>query len=217
MSGLEVDSENRTARYSAQLKRITPPHGIVDYLRSHAITFAIANQYRLGAVVDPLPVDSNYQGMLAIPYLTPGGVKAVKYRCVADHACDEHRHGKYSAPKGQRVRIYNTAAYFSAGDTIGVCEGEIDAIVATEKLGLPTLGVPGALQWRAHQVPWRLALADFEQVVIFADGDDAGQSFADDVAESVGAGALIVRCLPGYDVARTVAENKTDELLRRMP
>ena len=54
--------------------------GAIGYLRDHAIDQAIAIKYELGFVAEPLPGDERFQGMLSIPYLTPAGVQAIKFR-----------------------------------------------------------------------------------------------------------------------------------------
>ena len=167
------------------------------------MTFDIAIRYGLGYVSDPLPGDERFAGMLSIPYDTPCGIVSIKYRSFGAGG------SKYAQPHGQKARLFNTAAYFSAGDTIGVCEGEMDAIAATEHLGVPSLGVPGATNWNSS---WSPLFKDFQRVLVYADGDQPGRDFAYDVAESIGWRALIVRCPDGEDVSSMVAAGRMDEI-----
>lgn len=171
---------------------------MIDYLRSHSVTGEMARKYRLGYVRDPLPGDEKFRGGLAIPYLSRKGVTAIRFRLFGSD-------GKIGQRKGQKNRLYNTAAYFEAGDTIGIAEGEVDALVASEVLGLPTMGVPGA---NGFDGKWAPLLKDFLTVFIFADGDKPGRDFASEVAEHAGWRARIVQCPDGEDISSLAAKNE---------
>lgn len=189
----------------------------------------MAKQYQLGVVNPAEPADERFDGMLAIPYQTRAGIVAWKFRCLADHDCKAYsrevdsRHAKYGAPHGQEPWIYNPEAFFAADDTIGVAEGEIDAIVATEILGIPTIGIPGVETWTSNRKIWKRTLEDYDNVLIFVDGDGpsqvhpegAGLAFARAVQQDVGSSALLVRCPPGEDVASMVASGQGDILQER--
>lgn len=172
-------------------------------------------KYQLGIVAEPLPGDEQYRGMLVIPYLTLSGVRALKYRCIADHKCKDTGHPKYNQPHGQEQRLYNALAYFGGHDTIGVCEGELDAITATEHLGVPTFGIPGASQWKKEGWHWQLVLRDFGTVVVFADGDPPGKALAAEIAADAGPGSRLVICDDGQDINSMVVSGKTEELKRK--
>jgi DNA primase len=167
----------------------------------------IAIRYELGFVAEPLPGDEYLQGAISIPYLSPSGPVGMKFRVLT--AGD----GKYIKHKGEQNRLYNTQAYFSAGHTIGISEGEMDAIAATEHLGIPTLGVPGVKSWKDS---WKHLLKDFTTVFIFADGDQPGRNFAAEMAERVGWRGRIVRCPDGEDVSSMAASGRTAELTSLM-
>lgn len=175
----------------------------------------VAARYRLGIVAEPLPGDEEYYGRLVIPYLTLAGVRGLKYRCITDHDCKEHGHPKYTQPTGQEQRLYNTSAYFGGHDTVGVCEGELDAISASEHLEVPTFGVPGASQWRKNGKYWQLVFRDFATVIVFADGDEPGRNLAAEIAADIGPGVRIVRCPDGLDINSMVAANMGDELVKK--
>lgn len=189
------------------MRNVNGSGGVRAYLTEHGIgEYAIASKYRLGYVAEPLQGDQYYAGRLAIPYLSRSGPVSIKFRRLGDHGA------KFLYHAGQKHRLYNTTVYHEADSTIGICEGEIDAIVATERLGIPTLGIPGAKAWQEKANIWRPIFKDFRRVWVFADGDDAGMGLASDVAESLGWRARIVQCDPGEDVSSTVASGRADSL-----
>lgn len=206
----------RTETYSSQLHAGNPTaQAGRDYLDERLIGRGIADRYQLGIVADPLPGDEAYTGRLVIPYLTLAGVRAIKYRCIEDHSCKELNHPKYTQPSGQEQRLYNVLAYFGNHDTLGVCEGELDAITATEHLGIPTMGVPGSSQWDKQGKFWQLVLRDFATVVVFADGDLPGKQLASKIAADAGPGCRVVHCDDGEDINSMVCKGLADELRRK--
>lgn len=222
--------EQASKRYHAQFRDpASVDHSAVksgrQYLSDHGIRGSkqglIADKYRLGVVIDPiLPEDKHHAGMLAIPYLTPSGVKAIKFRRL------DGGKPKYAAPKSQPVRLFNTPAYFSAGTVIGLAEGEIDAIVATEVLGIPTMGIPGAENWIAHGKIWTPLFKDFRDVLVFKDGDPEqvrlrngievkfrpGDELANAIVASLKTKVRVIECPEGEDVSSMVAAGRIDEL-----
>lgn len=183
-------------------------------MTEHAIgEWRIAERYQLGYVAEALPGDERFTGMLSIPYLvTSGGppaVAAMKYRNLTGKG------PKYNAPHGQKPRLYNTGAFFAADSIVGVAEGEIDAIVATERLGVPTFGVPGVETFSKMADIWAPIFKDFLHVIIFGDGDEAGKRLADTVAEAVGWRARVVMCPDGEDVASMVHAGRADEVRQK--
>lgn len=226
-----ITLDSKSQRYAQHLLDGDRPGVIrtINYLRGHGIDKDIAAKYQLGFVNPVGAEDQQFEGRLAIPYLTRSGVVAMKYRCVMPHDCKEYArdghpmHGKYAAPMGQEPRIFNPAAFFDAEDALGIAEGEIDAIVATERLGLPTIGIPGVENWVKYRKAWRRTLEDYAHILIFVDGDGpsdrhpdgAGLEFARAVARDVGPQARLVRCPSGEDVASMVASGQMDVLLER--
>lgn len=187
---------------------------MTDYFADHALTLEIAERYQLGIVERPAPQDKRFTGMLVIPYLTANGIMALKFRCMEEHDHSVHG-GKYGVPSGQGARPYNPVAYFDAFNRIGICEGEVDTIVATEVIGIPTIGIPGVEMWRGHLQTWKHTLKDYNEVIIFGDGDDAGRRMARQIQEDLGTRALIAQCDSGDDVASTVAKGRADLLRER--
>lgn len=149
---------------------------------------------RLGLVVDPDPAHTQFEGRLAIPFITPTGVVYMRFRCIEEiydhtHDCKEEDkrrreinkswgHGKYESPADTGTHLYNVPALHAAGSVLGVTEGELDALVATRS-GLPSVGVPGSNNWKPFY--YRL-FDDFERVIILGDGDTAGRQFANSLA-----------------------------------
>lgn len=196
--------------YAGQLAELRPSHdpaGAIAYLREHAIDFATSLKYELGFVRDPLPGDERFTNCLSIPYLTPGGVRAMKFRALNPSGA------KYAKHSGDKNRLYNAAAYWEADTVIGISEGEIDAIAATEHLGVPTMGVPGVEGWKSS---WKHNIQDYVTVFIFGDGDQPGRTFAEEMADIIGWRARIVQCPEGEDVASMCAAGRADELLAKM-
>lgn len=178
--------------------------GATQYLADHGILeWRIAEKYMLGYVAEPLPGDEQFAGCISVPYLSPNGVTAMKYRSLGNDS------RKYNGLRGQKTRLYNPAAYFEAGDVVGVTEGEVDAIAATERIGIPSVGVPGASNWLPI---WTPLFRDFQHVLLFADGDEPGRAWAARASDEVGWRARIVQCPDGEDVSSMVASGRAEEL-----
>jgi hypothetical protein len=189
-----------------------------DYLTKRLLGHPVAEKYRLGLVDEPLPGDEMHRGRLVVPYLTHAGPRSIKYRCIEDHGdlkCQDAGHPKYTQPSGQEQRLYNALAYFGGHDVVGVCEGELDAITATEHLGIPTFGVPGASQWKKNGWFWQLVLRDFGTVIVFADGDAPGKQLASEIANDAGPVSRLVFCDDGQDINSMIVAGLGDELLKK--
>jgi DNA primase len=196
-----------SAAYHEQMRDQRDHVGVKAYLTDHDIyEWPIVAKYRLGYVADPLPGDDMFVGRLVIPYIRRDGVVSIKFRRIGDEGA------KYLYHPGQKHRLYNPEAAHVAQHSIGITEGEVDAIVATERLGLPTVGVPGSKGWAQNSGIWTPIFKDFKRVIVFADGDDAGYDFASEVAESIGQRARIAKCDQAMDVASQVATGDVDRL-----
>lgn len=165
---------------------------------------SLARSFRLGVVSDEYPGFERFAGMMSIPFLTPAGVVAIKFRCIScwPEPCEDHP--KYNAPEGQQVRLYNVPALHSDGDVVAICEGELDALVMTELVGIPAVGVPGVSQWKAHPW-WARAFADYPDVIIVADNDikESGKNPGLDAARKIAKdipGSRVVIPPPGLDL-----------------
>lgn len=184
--------------------------GATVYFKSHAIGDFISRKYRLGLVLAPESDDEMFAGRLSIPYLTKSGVVGMKYRDLSGAG------PKYLYPPGTATRIFNPSACYEADEVIGIAEGEIDAIVASELLGLPTVGIPGATQWASKSAIWRPIFKDFRRIVVLADGDDAGRDLGAAIKESLTWRASIVRMPDGEDVASMCASGRAEWIKERI-
>lgn len=162
-----------------------------EYLRGRGINEDLQGEYLLGTCDDVRP------GWLSIPYIRPFGVIWFNYRNMAPDAKPKYQ------SNGAR-HLYNTEALDIADRTgvIHICEGEFDAIIATW-LGFPAVGVPGATNWVNNRV-WHELFRGYPEVYVLADPDDAGESMAQAVLNTLPA-ARIVR-LPA-DVTDTYLQH----------
>jgi hypothetical protein len=198
---------------------------VASYLSSHGIPVDTAAQwerivtrYQLGLVTEPLKGDDRFSGFMSIPYLSDHGPKAIRFRNMGDGK------PKIAQHHGQLNRLYNTAAYFRAGDTIGISEGEVDAICATERLGIPTLGLPGADSWTSSRNVWSGIFKNFIRVYVFTDGDKInektglrpGEEMGKAIQEDLGYRCKIIASPEGHDVSSMVASGRASELLAKL-
>jgi DNA primase len=152
-----------TENYERNLDEVAP------YLESRGITKETALMFRLGFVKNPEAGHEPYQGKLAIPYLTPSGVIDIRFRSLnADSG------PKYLSRPGASTHIFNVAALNTDSDVLVICEGEIDTMIATQ-VGFAAVGLPGANNWKPF---YTRVLADWEKIMLFCDGDNAGKEMA---------------------------------------
>ena len=187
------------------------------YLTDHGLfnpsnpSARIVKKYGFGVVVNPLPGDERFEGWFSIPYITRrGGVKALRFRNLKDDG-----RAKYGQAKGQSTRLYNPEALFSRNVVIGIAEGEIDAVAATECLGIPTVGIPGATQWTGRAATWAPLFKDFERVFVLRDGDKAGQDLADAITDTLKFKARVIDMPAGEDVSSMLVQGRAGELTKQ--
>ena len=152
-----------------------------DYLLTRHLSVEEAQTFHLGVVVDPMPGHEGFKNRLAIPYITPSGVVDIRFRAMGD--VDP----KYMGMVGAKTTMFNTPACFVQSKYICVTEGEFDCIMMSVKTNHPTVGIPGANNWKPH---YSRILDDFDMVIILTDGDTAGAEF----------GKKITRELPNANV-----------------
>jgi len=197
--------EKATKQYEADVAQIA------NYLLGRGIDGATAKKFRLGYVANPIIGHEQYRNRLAIPYITPSGVVDIRFRCVEEHSCKDHHHPKYLSQPGHRTRLYYTNSVMSSTDTIAIVEGELDAVILN-KIGIPAVGVPGAQGWQGDYYP--RIFSDFLNVLVFGDGDEAGQNFARSVVKSL-EDATIIDMPTGMDVTDLYLAFGADDILKR--
>lgn len=176
------------------------------YLASRGITREAAGVFMLG-VADR----GEFAGRLSIPYLTPGGVVAIKYRAMDGSA------PKYLNESGCGIHLYNAQVLIHAADRVVLTEGEMDAITVQAYTGLPAVAYPGVDTWGKER-HWRLCFQDAAEVVVVADGDKPGRDAAKRVADSIGSHARVVN-MPGnegMDANQFIAEQGASAFLERI-
>jgi DNA primase len=158
------------------------------YLRGRGLTDEVIDRWQLGCVLDPLPGHERWHMWLSIPYLTKNGPAEMKFRCIRDE-CDHSDHGKrkYDSEKGAKTLIFGAMSFWKDSRFICVTEGELDAI-ACDVAGLPAVGISGATKWLSH---WQYCFEGYEEVIVLADGDQAGEKLASNVLLHVHNGRVI--------------------------
>lgn len=199
-----------TSRYHAAL----PDSPASEYLTSRGLGWdsiqTAVNRFRIGYVGDPLPGHEMFKGYMAIPYLRWSADKEWAVVSIRFRRLDEGK-PKYMTLAGDRPRLFNTMALLKDTANIAITEGEIDAITASI-CGVQAVGVPGSQNWQ----PWfREPFLGYRNVYILADGDDAGMSFATQVASSL-PNAKIIPMPSGEDVNSLVTAKGKDALLERI-
>jgi DNA primase len=118
---------------------------------------------------------------------------------------------KYLTTPGDKPRLYNTHALTLSSPDMSITEGELDAVSA-ELAGVPAVGVPGAQMWKPY---FRELFCGYRNVNIFADGDEAGLAFAQQVAKTL-TNARIILLPDGEDVNSLVLKQGRQALLERL-
>ena len=173
-----------TQRYASKIELAK------EYLSSRHLSVEEARVFHLGVVEDPLPGHEAYTGRLAIPYITPSGVVDIRFRGMYNED------PKYMGLVGAKTTMFNTQACFVADKYICVTEGEFDCIMMSVKTLHPTIGIPGANNWKPH---YAKILDDFDTVIVLADGDAAGLEFGKKISRELG-NVNIISMLEGEDV-----------------
>lgn len=192
--------EQATQTYESNLAQVE------GYLAGRGIPAEVARTFRLGYVAEPTPGlgDDDYVGRLAIPYITPSGVVDMRYRTLASGP-------KYLSRPGSNVRMFGVESLFKAMTYVGICEGELDTVVATGVAQIPSVGVAGASNWQPH---YPLLFEGFQRVYVFTDGDDAGRDFGKKVISTIEQ-AVLVPMPDGQDV-NDVVRDRGPQALREM-
>jgi DNA primase len=190
-----------TQKYAAEIEKAT------EYLSSRQLSAEEASIFHLGVVVDPLPGHEPYKGRLAIPYITPSGVVDIRFRDLTGT-----HDAKYMGLVGAETTMFNTQAVFAADDYICVTEGEFDCILMSVKTQHPTVGIPGANNWKKH---YAKILDDFDTVIVLADGDAPGLEFGKKISRELG-NVNIISMPDGEDVNSMIIKEGSDWIDERI-
>lgn len=205
LSPLKREALNKTTEtYYQQLKE--SPIGI-EYLKTRGITGDVAQRFRLGFVQEPMAGHDKMQGMLSIPYVTPLGTVAVRFRRLHGDG------GKYHQEAGSRSPLYNVRDLHRPEAYLAVCEGELDAVVMSGLCGVPAVAIAGTGQWQKQGRFYRRLLADYDRVLIVMDPDQKGQEIVPDILKKVPNAVNYV--LPA-DVNDTYLEHGKEFLLKEL-
>ncbi len=212
--GIQGFGEAVAALYEESVTRYeTTVELAYTWLRDHwGVTPEAAMAARLGVCADPYPRHRSWQGRLIVPYLRKGKPYQLKARCIQDHqgqSCKDVGHPKYLAEGDMEPSLYNVDALLSDGDLLVIGEGEGDAVVLVYEMHLNAIGYPGAGNWRPH---FNRAIGpDWPEIIIVADGDDAGRKAAHKIARQF-LGARVVEMPAGEDVASVYASRGEEGL-----
>jgi hypothetical protein len=186
----------------------------IAYLANRGMAeFDVISDWMLGVVRDPLPGHERVEGWLSIPYLSPGGVLDIKYRCMADHDHQENGHPKYIGETGSTARLFGVTQLAVDSEILAICEGELDTITCAST-GLPAVGVSGANKWMPW---WAYCFEGYSEIVVLQDGDanGAGEKLSRTVVSAC-ENARIVPMPLGHDVNSFVQEFGPQALRERI-
>jgi DNA primase len=179
-----------------------------EYLNSRGL-LEQAERFRLGYVAEPAPGhEDRFKGMLSIPYLTPSGVVAFKFRRLDEGL------PKYNGPTGQKHHLYNVQAIIDAVEQVLIVEGELDAIAATAA-GLPAVAVAGVNAWKPH---FTRCFDGIGRVIVVTDNDlkedgsNPGQDLARRLTEVL-SNAVRVSLPLGEDINSTLVSHGPQHLI----
>lgn len=179
----------------------------LNYLEGRGISDAVAQQYSLGVVTDPINGHEMHTGWLSIPYITANGLcVGFKFRRLDDGK------PKYGSPMGQKAHLYNVGDITIDSSYIAVCEGELDTVILSGLVGIPAVGVPGVQAWKPHFVK---LFAGYDNIFVIGDNDikedgtNPGAEFSKRVAQEV-TNSTIVTLPPSMDINDYYLANGAD-------
>lgn len=209
----KLSNERRSFLKRATLQYQAHLEDAARYLEDRGIDLESAAGVGLGVVRNPEALHADYEGRLAIPYLTDAGPVQMAFRCIEDHDCKTvPYHVKLLRPKGWPNRLYGVQSARQADDWIAVTEGEIDAITL-QMIGIPAVGVPGSEVFKEH---WPNVFEDFSKVYIFADGDDAGDKMISMWRDRIETAIISVKMPDKEDVNSMFVKRGAEYLISRI-
>ena len=156
---------------------------ILEYLKSRGICEATAQIYSIG---------DDGKGNIAFPYIRGGAQVAVKYRPA--------RKVKDGERKMWREEGTDTTTLFGmqtvSGETLVICEGEIDAMALYEAGIKNVVSVPNGcedLNWVEANFKW---LDSFKTIILCGDNDEPGRDMILNLIPKLGEWRVKVASLP---------------------
>lgn len=140
-----------------------------EYLKGRGITGDAAKHHRLGFVSEPLENHDEMVGMLCIPFITPTGVSALRFRRISGSGNKYHQEGATFTP------LFNVRDLHRPEPYIALCEGEFDGLVMSSLVGVPAVSLAGLGQWAKHGKIYRRLFLDYAKVFVVMDTDDKGE------------------------------------------
>lgn len=146
-----------------------------EYLKGRGISGEAARHHRLGFVAEPCENHDEMVGMLSIPFITPTGVSALRFRRITGSGHKYHQEGGSVSP------LFNVRDLHRPEPYIALCEGELDGVVMSSLVGVPAVALSGLGQWTKQGKIYKRVLVDYDKVFVLMDPkdkDDAGQKTA---------------------------------------
>lgn len=168
--------EHATALYATELRN---SEVAVEFLKSRGISGEVALHFRLGYVSEPLENHDQMQGMLSIPYITPTGVTAIRFRRLSG---DGH---KYHQETGSFSPLFNVRDLHRREPYLAICEGELDAVIMSGMVGVPAVAIPGTGQWGKRGRFYARLLQDYQKIFVVMDPDKAGQEIVPSIMKQI--------------------------------
>lgn len=188
---------------------LTDSPGAVEYLKKRGITGEAARDFKLGFVKEPLQNHDDMAGMLCIPFITPTGVSALRFRRL------EGTGPKYMQELGTYSPLFNVRDLHRPEPYIALCEGELDGLVMSALVGVPAIALAGLGQWVKNGKFYKRILQDYDTVFVCMDTDDKGegQKTAGQIMRSLGNAVNIQ--LP-FDVNDTFLQFGRESILKEL-
>jgi 5S rRNA maturation endonuclease (ribonuclease M5) len=114
-------------------------------------------------------------GMLSIPFITPTGVSALRFRRISGNGNKYHQEGASYTP------LFNVRDFHRSEPYIALDEGEFDTSIMSGLVGVPAVGLPGCGQWNKNGKYYKRLFQDYDKVFVLMDPhdkDDKGQQTA---------------------------------------
>lgn len=206
LSPMKREMLNRATQTYYEALKSSP--GATEHLKGRGITGEVAQYFRLGYVSEPLENHDHMQGMLSIPFITPVGTVAIRFRRLQGDG------NKYHQESGSMSPLFNVRDMHRSEPYLVLCEGELDAVVMSGLCGLPAVALAGTGAWKQRGKFFRRLLLDYDRVYVVMDPDKAGQEMVPDILKRVPNAINIV--LPSGDVNESFLAIGREGILKEM-